>query len=86
MSAPWRIDGPVSGPEHPDLESALRALHTAERRRPTESDAPPPSTFPMTPAARAALNYSRESARPVSKRRKRELTYGKQAASEGARP
>ena len=55
--------GMVNSWEKPDLrgrdglKSALYAL-MAPRRVPTEADAPKLTTFPMTPAARAALHYS----------------------------
>lgn len=44
--------------EKPWLAEALRAL-TLEARPPTPSDAPATSSFPMTRAARAALNLNR---------------------------
>jgi hypothetical protein len=49
----------------PDPRPQKRALADAQRmaglpsRKPTEEDAPPPSTFPMTPAAKVALELSR---------------------------
>jgi hypothetical protein len=44
---------PLSKPERPAIREALRLAY-AEPRKPTEADAPPPSTFPMTPGAREA--------------------------------
>lgn len=45
-------------PERPGMKQALMALK-AQRRKPTEADRPPPSLFPMTPAAREARRLSR---------------------------
>jgi hypothetical protein len=39
--------------EHPALTAALKSLGL-RTGKPTEADRPPPSLFPMTPAARAA--------------------------------
>lgn len=62
----WRPAGPIEGPAHRSLEEALRLIHRAKRREPTETDAPPVSTLPMTKAARTALRMSHE--RPKKKR------------------
>ena len=43
----------------PGLTEAVRLLEQAKRRPPDEGDRPT-STFPMTPAARAARQYDRE--------------------------
>jgi hypothetical protein len=40
--------------EHPALTAALKAFK-GRRGKPSEADRPPPSLFPMTPAARAAI-------------------------------
>jgi hypothetical protein len=56
VSDPWFIPGPETRRTAPGLEHALALHHRAERRKPNERDRPPPSTFPMTAAARAALN------------------------------
>lgn len=64
----------------PGLTDALRRLAKAERRAPTEADAPPVSTFPSTPASREALRLDRGGVTTISKARRRELTYGKDAA------
>lgn len=59
---PWRISGPLDGPaESKGLEDALKRLYLSARRKPTEADRPPPSIFPVTKAARAALRYTKES-------------------------
>ena len=50
-------DGPQPKPRTPGMREALAALD-AELRRPTPADAPPPSTFPMTRAAKAALGLA----------------------------
>lgn len=42
------------------LTQAVNALRDRVARRPTEQDAPPCSTFPMTPAAREALRLSKQ--------------------------
>lgn len=50
----------AGNPDYPDegygrgLTDALRRLRDGERRKPTDADRPPVSTFKMTPAARAA--------------------------------
>lgn len=56
----WKLDGPDTKPERPALADALRRLYEGRPGPPTEADVPPPSTFPMTPAARAALRLSRK--------------------------
>lgn len=58
---PWWVEGPDRRPESSGLEQALRMAHADEskQRPPTEADAPPLSTFPVTRAARAALRYAR---------------------------
>jgi hypothetical protein len=38
----------------------MRLAATASKRKPTDEDRPPPSTFPMTPAARAAKQLAKE--------------------------
>jgi hypothetical protein len=58
-SKPWHRDGPQRGPNPPGLEDALRRLHEGRHGAPTETDRPPPSTFPMTKAARVALQMYR---------------------------
>jgi hypothetical protein len=73
---PWDIPGALnSGGEAPGLTAALRNLHRAESRAPTENDRPPISTFPMTAAARAALELDREADKRL-KPGKRARTYG----------
>lgn len=65
-------------PESPfgaGLGDALRFLK-AQNRAPGPDDRPPPSTFPMTDAAREALRYDKQARRPVSKKRREELTHG----------
>lgn len=49
----------------PGMTDALRRLHSGESRPPTPADAPPPSVFPMTPAAREALRLNRLAQREV---------------------
>ena len=74
---------PIPEPAFPDasgLRSALRGLARAERRAPTEADAPKLSTLPMTPAARAALELGRAATKPATPARRRELTHGTAAA------
>jgi hypothetical protein len=72
----WEISGPhSSGHEAPGLTAALKNLHQAESRAPTENDRPPASTFPMTAAARAALELDREADKRL-KPGKRARTYG----------
>ena len=51
--------GSDTRPEARGMAEALRALDLPERS-PTELDAPPPSTFPRTPAAREALRLGRK--------------------------
>lgn len=60
------------------LTEAIKLRDRAEARAPGPADVPPPSTFPMTPAAREALRLARWPI--VSKARKRELTHGPDAA------
>lgn len=48
---------PDPRPEKPALADAIRASKLP-KRKPTEADAPPLSLFPMTPAAKAALELS----------------------------
>lgn len=43
---------------------AAKAAAAARKGPPAEADAPPPSTFPMTPAAREALRLWRETHKP----------------------
>jgi hypothetical protein len=45
-------------PPKPWLVQAQR-MASLPARKPTEADRPPPSTFPITPAAREALRISR---------------------------
>ena len=45
------------------LTEALRLLRQARGWPPTEADAPPPSTFPMTPAAREAKRMAKQADR-----------------------
>lgn len=52
---PGWISGTDDRDDRPALKQALTLHHNAERRKPTDSDRPPPSRFPMTPAARAAI-------------------------------
>jgi hypothetical protein len=59
VTAPGRIPGTDDRPERRALGEALRLLHTARRGPPTEADVPPPSVFPLTKAARAALDMAR---------------------------
>ncbi len=42
------------------LTDALRRLRSGRPGPPTDADRPPPSIFPITRAARAALNYTRQ--------------------------
>lgn len=53
--------------EQTSLGLALDALE-APTGQPTDDDAPPISTFPMTRAARAALDYEREKKKAMPKR------------------
>lgn len=55
---PGSLDGADSRPERPSIAAALRMVY-ARPGPPTENDRPPPSLFPMTPAARAALDLRR---------------------------
>jgi len=76
MPNPWDIAGPFSsGHEASGLTDALRNLHRAEDRPPTEDDRPPASTFPMTEAARVALELDREASVRLNADKKRR-TYG----------
>jgi hypothetical protein len=52
------LEGPDHRPERPALADARR-MAILPRRKPTDADRPPPSTFPMTPAAKVALELSR---------------------------
>jgi hypothetical protein len=52
----WHIDGPTSGKNAPGLEDALARLHEGRPGPARDEDRPPPSTLPMTKAARAALS------------------------------
>ena len=63
---PWHLEGPTSGKNHPGLEDALARLWLGRPGPATEADRPPPSTFPMTPAARVALRLSRVEGEGVS--------------------
>lgn len=56
---PGWLDGAIDKDDAPGLKAALTNLHRAARRKPTEADRPPPSLFPMTPAARAAVQLWR---------------------------
>ena len=58
MTQTGRLDGPDKRPETLAIAAALKMAH-APARKPTEADAPPLSTLPMTRAARAALELSR---------------------------
>jgi hypothetical protein len=55
-----KLDGPSRGPDPPGVADALRRLSEGQSRTPTEADRPPPSLFPMTPAARAAIRASKK--------------------------
>jgi hypothetical protein len=56
---PWALDPHAYRRDGNSLSEAIRAAREAERRAPTDADAPGCSTFPMTRAARAALTLSR---------------------------
>lgn len=47
----------------PALSDALKRLREGRSGPARDEDRPPPSTFPMTPGARAALRYRAESLR-----------------------
>lgn len=47
----------------PGLRDAIRRFHEGRRGPPTPADAPPPSVFPMTPAARLALRLNLQAQR-----------------------
>jgi hypothetical protein len=51
---------PDPRPERMGMAQALRMARDLVARRPTEADAPPVSTFPLTKAAREALRLARE--------------------------
>jgi hypothetical protein len=51
------LPGPDHRPEKPHLAHA-RQMAMLPARKPTEADRPPPSTLPMTPAAKVALEMS----------------------------
>lgn len=59
MSKPWDIPGPETKPDSPGLAEALRLVHTAKRRPPTDADRRV-SVFPPTDAARAALRQGKQ--------------------------
>lgn len=44
--SPWSKPGSDTGAERPSILDALRRLKSARRGKPSESDAPPVSTFP----------------------------------------
>jgi hypothetical protein len=48
--------------EHPALTAARKALGL-RKGAPTEDDRPPPSLFPMTPAARAVMELHKRKGR-----------------------
>lgn len=50
---------PGEAPSSSGVMVALNAVRNAQRRKPTEADRPPQSTFPMTPAARAAVQLGK---------------------------
>jgi hypothetical protein len=53
---------PLPGPDHRPEKRALaeaRRMAALPSRKPTDADRPPPSTFPMTPAAKVALELGR---------------------------
>lgn len=56
--APWVIAGHDYSPVR-ECDRTLERLHTCESRPPTDADRPPLTTFPMTRAARAALELNR---------------------------
>ena len=62
------------------LTEAIKLRDQAEARKPGPEDAPEPSTFPTTAAARAALRYDAQRGIGISPKRRRELTYGDEAA------
>jgi hypothetical protein len=55
------LKGGSRTPERPGMREALRAL-TLRKGPPTEADRPPPSTLPLTPAAKEALRLKRKRA------------------------
>ena len=60
MSRPiWRLHGPDDRPERASMADALKRLHYGRLGAPTDADRPPPSTLPVTRAAREALRLSR---------------------------
>lgn len=59
---PWMLDPHGRRRDGNGLSEAIRLIETADRRAPTEADAPRASTLPMTKAAREAIRISREQA------------------------
>jgi hypothetical protein len=49
-----------SGSWSPGLTAAIKLRDKADSRPPTDSDRPPASVFPMTPAAREAKRLAKE--------------------------
>ena len=47
------------------LTDAIKRLRNGRPGPPTPADVPPPSVFPMTPAAREALRLNRQARREV---------------------
>jgi hypothetical protein len=62
-----KIDGPSRGPDPAGVADALRPLDEGRLGPPRDDDRPPPSVFPMTKAARAALQLFYGGVRPSRK-------------------
>lgn len=76
MSKPLGGDRENRGAWSRGLTDALRLLERGRRGPATEADAPPPSLFPMTPAARQALRMWRQKAPSASERYPRNRKAG----------
>lgn len=55
---------PGEAPSGSGVMVALNALRTGRRGKPTEADRPPLGLFPMTPAARAAVQLRKNNGKP----------------------
>lgn len=57
-------DKDIDPRERPGMKAALTNLRAARRGKPTEADRPPVGSFPMTPAARAAIELGKKARKP----------------------
>lgn len=70
----WAPEPEPRGAWSSGLTDAIRSLGLPSRT-PDDRDVPPPSTFPMTAAARAALGYKKDVERKLAAG-KRRRTHG----------